>query len=104
MEPCKCKASNREKSNWWKATADNLNSLDGFKVDAKAVRERYSVIKAHFEEEEKEGKRASGINPDVTPLDTALEELIERERQCAKSFEVEDEKEKEDQKLARSMR
>ena len=33
--------------------ADNLNSLDRFKVDAKAVRERYGVIKAHFESKEK---------------------------------------------------
>ena len=45
-----------------------------------------------------------GVNPEVTPLDTALEELTERERKCAKNFEVEDKKAKEDQELARSIR
>ena len=88
----------------WKAISDNLNSLDGFKVDARAVRERYGVIRAHFEAKEKEKKMASGINPEVTPLDTTLEELIERERECAKNFEVEDKTAKEDQELARSIR
>ena len=70
----------------------------------KAVRERYGVTKAHFEEKEKEKKRASGINLEVTSLDTALEEHIEGERECAKNFEVEDKKEKEDQELVRSIR
>ena len=56
----------REKGNLWKAIADNLNSLDRFKVDARAVREHYGVIKAHFEAKEKEEKMASGINPEVT--------------------------------------
>ena len=61
FEPYKFKVRAREKGNSWKAIADNLNSLDGFKVDARAVRERYGVIKAHFEPKEKEEKRASGI-------------------------------------------
>ena len=104
LEPYKFKASSREKSNLWKATGDNLNPLDGFKVDAKVVRERYGVVKAHFEAKEKEEKMASGINPEVTPLDAALEELIEQEKECAKNFEVENKKAKEDQELARSIR
>ena len=66
-----------ERANSWKAIADNLNSLDGFKADTRAVRERCGVIKAHFKGIEKEEKRASGINSEVAPLDTALEELIE---------------------------
>ena len=104
LEPYKFKARTREKGDLWKAISDNLNSLDGFKVDARAVRERYGVIRAHFERKEKEEKMASGINPEVTPLDTTLEELTERERECAKNFEVEDKKAKEDQELARSIR
>ena len=62
--------------------ADNLNSLGVFKIDARAVRQRYDVIKTYFEAKEKEEKRASGINPEVTSLDTSLQELIERERVC----------------------
>ena len=65
FEQYKFKARTREKGNSWKAIANNLNSLDEFKVDARVVRERYSVIKKK-----------------KTPLDTALEELVERERVC----------------------
>ena len=75
------------KSKSRKAITDNLNPLDELKVGAKAVRERYSAIKAHFEEKEKEEKRASGINLDATSADTAPEEHIERERECVKNFE-----------------
>ena len=56
-----------------------------------------------FEAKEKEEKRASGINSEVGPLHTAHEELIERERECAKNFQVEDKKAKQDQELARSI-
>ena len=56
------------------------------------------------EAKEKEDKKAPGINPELTPLDTALDELIERERECAKNLEVENKKTKEDQELARSIR
>ena len=45
FEPCKFKARTREKSSSWKSIADNLNSLDGFKVDARSVRERCGVMR-----------------------------------------------------------
>ena len=61
-------------------------------------------MKAYFDAKEKEEKRASGINPEVTSLDTALEERIGRERECPKNFEVEDKKATKDQELARSIR
>ena len=86
----------------WKAIADNWSSLDWFKVDTRAARECYGVIKAHFEPKEKEELSAFEINPEVKPLDTALEEL--REREYAKIFEMEDGKAKEDQELAQSIR
>ena len=41
----KFKARTREKGNSWKAIADNLNSLGGLKEDARAVKERFGVIK-----------------------------------------------------------
>ena len=47
---------------------------------------------------------SSRINPEVTPLDTDLKELIERERERAKNFKVDDKKAKEDQELAQSIR
>ena len=56
LEPHKFKARAREKGNLWKTIADNLNSLDRFKADARAVRECYGVIKAHFEQKKKKRK------------------------------------------------
>ena len=55
-------------------------------------------------QKKKKKKKASGINSEVAPLDTALEELIERERECAKNFEIEEKKSKQDQELAPSIR
>ena len=37
FELWKFKAGTREQSYSWKASPDNLNSLDGFKVDARVV-------------------------------------------------------------------
>ena len=49
----KFKARTRQKGNLLKAIADDLNSLDGFKVDGRAVRKLYGVSKAHSEVKEK---------------------------------------------------
>ena len=55
-------------------------------------------------QKKKKKKGSLGINPEITPLHTALEELVERERECDKNFEAVNKKAKEDQKLARSIR
>ena len=49
----KFKARIRQKGKSLKAIADDLNSLDGFKVNARAVRELYGVSKAHSEVKKK---------------------------------------------------
>ena len=104
FEPYKFKARTIEKSNAWKSIAENLNSLDGFKVEARSVRERYDVIKSHFLAKQRNEIKASGINPEHTVLDVALEDLIEKEREYIKTFEENVEKNKADQELARSIR
>ena len=53
LELYKFKVRTREKGNLWKVIADNLKSLGGFKADARALREHYGDIKAHFEAKEK---------------------------------------------------
>ena len=57
FKPLKFKARKRETGNSWKTITDNLNSLDGFKVDARAVKERYGVFKAQFEAKRKRRKK-----------------------------------------------
>ena len=70
----------KERGNAWKCIAENLNDIrtKNFKVDARAVRERFSVIKAHYEAKTREELAASGISPELTPADQAIEDILEQ--------------------------
>ncbi|KAJ7351010.1 hypothetical protein OS493_037270 [Desmophyllum pertusum] len=59
----------KERGNAWKGIADSLNDSTTlkFKVNTRAVRERFSVITAHYEDKTKEELAASGISPEFTP-------------------------------------
>ena len=50
-----------------------------FKVDNRAVRERYALLADKLRRKLKEEKKASGIDTDMTETESALEELIEKE-------------------------
>ena len=60
-----------KKGNAWKFIAENLNEMKSlhFKVDSRAVRERFGVIQAHYEVKKKEEEKASGIVPEYTEAD-----------------------------------
>ena len=49
-----------------------------FKVDARSVHERFYMILNQYETKMRDETNASGINPEPTALDEALEELLER--------------------------
>ena len=82
----------KERGNAWKCIAENLNDIrtKNFKVDARAVRERFSVIKAHYEAKTREELAASGILPELTPADQAIEDILEQMKECEKQLEQED--------------
>ena len=61
FEPYQYKERTKEKGNCWKLIAENLNQIKSMsvKVDQRAVRERYKLIRAKYidkEEEEEKGR------------------------------------------------
>ena len=64
-----------------------------------AVRERLGIITAKYKSKKKEQLAASGISPEQTPLDEALEEIIERMDEAEKSYEQQSNAEKEKKDL-----
>ena len=50
------------------------------KVDQRAVRDRFKTIKKKFQDKMRAEENASGIAPpDLTPVEEALEDIVERE-------------------------
>ena len=50
-----------------------------FKVDKRAVRDRYNNLARELRKKIKNGEKASGIETEMTNLENALEDLTERE-------------------------
>lgn len=65
----------------WNEVAENLSQLkdEVFKVDQRAVRDRYNLLSQKYKKKMKEEERASGISPDPTEVESALETIIEME-------------------------
>ena len=97
FEPFRFKTRTKERGNAWKSIAENLNdsTTHKFKVDARAVRERFSVIRAHYEEKTKEELAASGISPEFTAVDQAIESILEKMGEYEKQMESEDQEKSE---------
>ena len=110
FEPFKFKPRTKERGTAWKAIADNLNKYDSalFKVDQRSVRERFGILKARVESKNREELGATGIAPDVTAVDQAMEDIIERIKEYEKQHEEEDsskiEKNEKEKEAAADMR
>ena len=63
-----------------KSIGESLNGITTpkFKENAGAVRERFSVIRAHYEEKTKEELAASGNSPRITLVDQAIETILKQ--------------------------
>lgn len=86
FEPYQFKPRSRERGNAWKAISENLTACSSnnmnFKVDARAVRERVGVIIVKHKQKSRAELVASGISPDHTALDDALEEISEKMKEA----------------------
>ena len=51
-----------------------------FKVNQRAVRERFDLLIGRFRQQSKEEAKASGVSPEQTELGALLEEISEREK------------------------
>lgn len=79
-EPYRFKSGTRERGQSWDKVANALNAQENirFSVDQRAVRDRLQKITKVFKRRMAAEERASGINPEKTELDEALESVIER--------------------------
>ena len=65
----------------WEEVAENVNKIKQiyFKVDKRAVRDRYNLLAKELRKKLKREKKESGVETDMTEVEMALEELIEKE-------------------------
>ena len=65
----------------WKIIADHLLDIlePKFKVDSRAVRDRYQLLAQKLRKKLKSEEKASGIDTEMSETETAIEELIEKE-------------------------
>lgn len=70
----------------WKLIADNLLAIEKpkFKVDARAVREKYASLSGKLRDKLKAEERETGTNPENSEMEDALEELLEQEEEAEK--------------------
>ena len=82
QEPFKHAKNSEERGEIWGQVAVNLNSLASptFKVSKRSVRDRLTLLQAKYKEKIKEEERASGIDCEETQLDTAVEEILDKEK------------------------
>ena len=78
---CGTKRSTVARGAKWEKVAENLNKLQDvyFKVDKRAVRDRYNNLARDLRKKIKNKEKASGIETEMTNLEKALEDLIEIE-------------------------
>ena len=77
--PFAFKFGSREKGQAWDKVAEALNSVQQlrFNVDQRRVRERYDILKKAYQKRMREEERASGISPEMSELDEAIESIVE---------------------------
>lgn len=65
----------------WKIIRDHLLDIlePKFKVDSRAVRDRYHLLAQKLRKKLKSEEKASGIDAEMSETETATEELIEKE-------------------------
>ena len=75
LNPFQSKKSSVQRGQIWHAIAVNLVSIRElhFKVDRRAVRDRYNLLSGKLRRKLKDEERASGIDTDMTETEVSLE-------------------------------
>lgn len=78
-QPFQYKAGSREKGQCWDSIACKLNGIAKpfFKVDQRSLRDHLNKLLKEYARKKAYEEKASGIDPEVTELDTLLEEVSE---------------------------
>ena len=82
QEPFKHPKNSKDRGEVWSNVAVNLNSLENpsFKVSKRSVRDRLTLLQTKYKRKIREEEKASGIDCEETPLDAAIEEILEKEK------------------------
>ena len=75
----------------WSEVAEALNSVSDpvFKVDQRAVRERYNLLAQKLRRKLREEEKASWIETDMSEVEQLLEDIIEKEDAAEQNHERE---------------
>ena len=81
LEPFKAKKGSIARGQIWDKIANNLNSLQHpqFRVTKRSVRERYTLLSDKFRAKMRDEEKASAIDTDLSDVEKALEETVEKE-------------------------
>lgn len=111
IEPFRFRPRTNQSGNAWTKVAEELNQITSLqmRVDQRAVRDRFKILKKKFNDKIRDEENASGIAPpELTPVEKALEDIVEREQEMEiLNSQEDDEKSKKiekDKKTAEEMR
>ena len=80
VEPYQHKAGTRESGAAWEDIAGNLRQVKSirFHVTQRSVRDRFRLLMSRFKISQNKEMAQSGINPEPTEVEVALEEIAEK--------------------------
>lgn len=96
VEPYQFKEKTRERGQAWTKISDNINLIPGFSTNMRAIRERFKLLETRYKKKNSAELKATGISPEISELDTLLEEIISRMKDV--SFEDGNKKKEQDEK------
>ena len=91
VEPYQHKPGSRESGSAWETIAQNLRKTQTlrFSVTQRLVRDRFRLLQNRFKISQNRKLTQSGINPEPTEVDVALEDISERMSVCIESQKTE---------------
>ena len=87
-EPFQHRIGSKERGSVWSQIATNLNTHPGFTVSQRAVRNRYSILEKKAKKRKREIENGTGISPEDSELDLALEEIMEKWEAAEQEFQL----------------
>ncbi|KAK2549130.1 hypothetical protein P5673_030504 [Acropora cervicornis] len=102
--PFRFQPRTKESGTTWSQVAGDLRQIKSLNmtVDQRAVQDPYKILKSHFLQKMTEEEKGSGIAPpELTPVEAALEEIIEK--QCNSEDSDKKEKAEKDRKNGEEM-
>ena len=87
-QPFQYKTGSREKGHCWMKITKTLNNVTQirFSVDQRAVRDRFAKLEKKIRKKRAAEERASGISPEQTGLDEAVESILEMSESAQEGF------------------